>query len=151
MANLPAISLNDRQAEFVRHVLMGIAPHDAALKAGYSESAANVHRLLSATSVQVALEIGLRRKLHGELVPLAFNVLHKLITTGESERIQLDAAKIILDRGGFIPVKQSVAEEGEPEPEQMTTQQLHAKVEQLERELAERATPIAPSEDPTSW
>lgn len=151
MAGLPALRLNDRQDAFVRAVLDGLAPKEAARVAGYSVGNATVSSLLSAPQVQYALEIGLRKQLHGELVPLAFNVLRKLVTEGESERVRLDAAKIILDRGGFVPVKQSVTEEGEREPEQMTTEQLHARIEQLEREIGERAKVIAPSDEPDTW
>jgi phage terminase small subunit len=154
MAALPAISLNDRQAAFVEALLSGSPPKLAAEQAGYSLAGANITRLLSAPQVQAAIEIGLRKKLHGELVPLAFSVLQRILSDDSGkygERVQLDAAKIALDRGGFIPVKQSVIDDGEQAPEQMTTDQLHAMVERLEREIGERAKVIAPSDDPSAW
>lgn len=151
MAALPAIRLTDRQAAFVEEILMGKDAYSAAKASGLAATSASINRLLSAPHVLAAIEIGLRKRLHGQLVPLAFNVLHKLITSGESERVQLDAAKIVLDRGGFVPVKQSVADADETEPEHMTTDQLHARIAELEREIGERAKVIEPSEPESAW
>jgi hypothetical protein len=152
LAQLPSISLTDKQAQFVERILSGETPTNAAKLSGLSVTSTT--RLLSAPNVLAAIEIGLRKQLHGELVPLAFAVFKRILTAEPgtiSERVQADVAAKILDRGGFVPVKQSVAEDGEREPAQMTTQELLAKVEELEREIAERATPIAPSDGPEDW
>jgi phage terminase small subunit len=142
MSELVKINLSEQQAAFVAAICEhGLDPKEAARLAGYSEAAEAARRLLRAPAILHALELGLRRKLHGELVPLAFGVLDKLLRDADSDRVRLDAARVVLDRAGFVPAKQA-APAGEREPEAMNTRELHALIERLERELGNRATPV---------
>lgn len=116
----------------------------AARVAGYAANAQTVARLLSIPSVQMALEIGLRRKMT-ELVPLAFAAAERVLRNQEGAyggHELLSAAKLVLDRAGYVPAKKAKIDEDEREPEQMSTDELHAMLERLEREIGERAAPI---------
>jgi len=138
------VRLNDKQASFIEAIESGNDPRAAARIAGYANPTQDANRLLRAPAVQFALELSLRRKLHGELAPLAFQVIERILRNDEGnfgERVQLDAAKLALDRAGFVPLK-GEAQAGEREPEQMTTGELHQLVERLERELGQRAAPV---------
>lgn len=142
MNAIAKINLTDKQATFVAGVIKGLEPAAAAREAGFSAPALDAWRLLRAPAVLHAVELGLRKKLHGELVPLAFKTLTKLVQEADSDRVRLDAARIILDRAGFVPLKHTVNPD-DREPEAMSTTELHALIERLERELGDRAAPVS--------
>jgi len=149
---LPAtISLNDRQTTFVQVILSGTADSavEAARLAGYANPSSDGYRLLQVPTIQAAIEQELRRRLAGELAPLAFRFLEAVLRDKEAkfgERVRLDAAKLLIDRAGYVPPRQSESTAGEAkEPEQMTTQELHDLVIRLDQEIMDRAV-VVPSE-----
>lgn len=146
MTTLPATRLTEKQADFIEHVLSGLEPIVAAKRAGYGNEHDAAKRLLRAPAILYAVEIGLRQKLHGELVPLAFKTLQELVQSADSDRVKLDAAKTILHSGGFGPAKQTVRAD-EREPEAMSTGELHALIARLERELGDRSMPVSGTVD----
>lgn len=141
-SNLPAMRLNEKQAAFVAAVSRGLPMQEACQVSGYARN--GYIALLRSPAVLAALELELRRVLHGQLVPLAFQVIENILKNPEaSERVRLDAARMVLDRGGFAPLKQQDST-SEREPEAMSTSELHALIAQLERELGDRAKPVTP-------
>jgi len=129
---------------------MGLPPKLAHKKAGYAESDGNYNQVLAVPVVQAAIEIELRRELHGKIAPLALATLYEILRNRDkkySERIRLDAAKIALDRAGFVPPKQSTPGSEDKAPEAMSTAELQALVDKLTHELGDRAKPIEPAED----
>lgn len=146
MNAIAKINLTDKQATFVSGIIKGLEPEAAARDAGFSAPRLDAWRLLRAPSVLYAVDLGLRKKLHGELVPLAFKTLIALVQNADSDRVKLDAAKIILDRAGFVPAKQATSHD-DREPEAMSTTELHALIERLERELGDRAAPVGETVD----
>jgi hypothetical protein len=90
----------------------------------------------------------LTRTLRGELAPLALSFCRKVLKDdGElfGETTRREVAKMVLDRAGFVPPRQTTAGASEEkDPEQMTAEELHATCARLEAELAGRARDVTP-------
>lgn len=91
------------------------APTQAAKEAGYAEASARVaaSRNLSNPKIQEYLHIKVMDAMGG-MVPAALGAINKIITSGKSELVKLQAAQDVLDRAGYKPVeKKAVMAQGE--------------------------------------
>jgi hypothetical protein len=142
-------SLTDRQAIFVQAILAGSTPRAAAIEAGYPDRPVAYRQVMESPAVRAAIEAGIRAELVTEHAPAAFRFLARVLRDENfGERARVDAAKILVDRAGFLP-RQTVAVAAEDkDPDQMTTEELHALVERLGHELAGRARDITPRSEP---
>lgn len=77
-----------------------------------------------------------------ELVPLAFAALRRCVQETAPFKVQLDAAKAILNRGGFPEQLARVDPVDGEAIEQMTREELHTFVKSAEAKLAELATQV---------
>ena len=86
---------------FIENVAYGLPTRDAAIKAGYPEkSASSKGRSLAvdhATAIDKAVATRIGRK-----QGFALNIIVDLANNAENERVRLDAAKDILNRGAHV-------------------------------------------------
>lgn len=97
-----AVSLTDKQAEFVRQVAQGVSRVKAAELAGYEHPGVEPSRLLALPHIQAALKREHARILSSELAPLAIGRLKGLLqskTTSDSNVIK--AADLVLKAAGL--------------------------------------------------
>lgn len=83
------------------------------------------------------------------LVPLALAALERALQPTAPLRLQIDAAKIVADRGGFPARPAHERADGDKAVEQMTREELYAfvkageaKIAEAESKLAELAMPV---------
>lgn len=140
--SLAGAQLHATHRVLVRELSRGESLGTAALRAGIGQAA--VQAAIRLPHVAAAIEAELQRVLQSEIAPAAFAFLRRVVASDKfGERVRVDAAKILLDRAGFTPIKRG-EDKDIKDPDQMTTDELHRMVSQLERELSERATPITP-------
>lgn len=102
----------------------------------------------AATSPQ--FQAALRLKISAELLTdaaVSRRLLRKVVIDRKSatkDRIQ--AARILTGLGGFVPPKAAEQGKAPTSPAEMTSEQLRSQVEEIERELSQRAEPVTPSE-----
>lgn len=74
---------------------------------------------------------------------LARRVLVALLSDDKvPPRARIDAARIVLDRAGFVPPRAAPAEAREREPHEMSADELRALIDRLSSQLADKATPV---------
>lgn len=154
---IAAAGFDARQLAFLSAIVDGNTISDSEMKAGYAKNAG--YPLLRTPAAQAAIEAALRRKLSTEAAPVALRSLISLARSSESERIRVDAAKILLDRAGFVPPTR-LATSGDVEKQltEMSQDELHdvmakheKEIDRLEAELAARAVQVnAPNQTDTS-
>src|SRR6266566_7061884 len=114
----------------------------AAKDAGYTGTTLRIAhiQLLGAPRVAFAIAMAARRRL-ARAVPMALNTLEYLVQNAQSEKVKLDASKAILDRAGLVPPAPPKDDSNTPEAplHELSYEALRAKVEQFEKELADRA------------
>ncbi|MBL26157.1 MAG: hypothetical protein CMM50_01205 [Rhodospirillaceae bacterium] len=124
----------------------------AARVAGYSDkSAAEIGRqLLEKPHVCTAIEEANRAQVSGTLATKAIDVLRQVIDDPDANlRIRVDAAKTILDRGGFAAAKAEAPDASrspEKAPSEMTLEELEAYIQDGRKRLAEMDATIQPHE-----
>jgi phage terminase small subunit len=111
--------LTDQQKAFVReYVRNGGSGADAARAAGYSAArpAQQAHDLLALPHIQEAIHREQARLIGGGLASKAVEVVQRILhdaalaDTVSGQKLQLEAAKTVLDRAGHIAPKASEAE-----------------------------------------
>jgi hypothetical protein len=162
-----ALQLTTQQQSFVREIVAGRRPDDAARAAGYTGDLwSKTRTLLHQTSVATAIRLEINRLLIVEAAPLAYRVLVELASDkAVPSAIRRAAARDLLDRSGFIPPKASSPDSGPEKPlSDMSSDELRGLVDRLESELGARAVPVEPpspgdnaqhigppSDKPLSW
>ena len=145
----PALAgLDERQRRFVREIVSGRSIIDSARAAGYGESVA--YRVRRQPAVAAAIEAELYFRLRTEAAPLALDTVIDLVKNATSERVKLDASRVILDRAGFVPPTKTASDDGQQKQlADMSQEELkaamdktEAEIDQIEAELAARATPV---------
>jgi phage terminase small subunit len=141
------------QAAFVRQLLMGSGnPTAAARAAGYAEPAVSAHLNLQVPAVLEAIGLEIRRRLHGELAPLAIGFMRAVLEDESGkygERVKADITKMALDRAGFVPPRLAPSSAGEAKtPDQMTTAELHAMAAELDNQIQSRAVLVEQVSEP---
>lgn len=137
--------LTAMQAEFVRHVSLGLEPSQAVTLSGYSSAKvhARAHDLLHAPHVLAAIHTEIRNKLVAG-APIALAVIERLIKDDTTPpKIRLDAAKTLLDRAGHIAPR-AILDKGTHELSlhEMSIADLRQLADRLEGEIAGRAEDI---------
>jgi phage terminase small subunit len=140
---LPAISLSDRQAAFVKAILSGLKSTQALEIAGYAPHPSAASRLLSVPEVQAALEIGMRRRLQASAL-VSLEVLENLRDGAASEQVRFAAAKALLDRAGYVPARHAKADPNDKAPSERSVAEMLAEVDRLQGELASRVRDVSP-------
>lgn len=157
MPSLPAYAdhlqgLTDKQADFVRHLARYGDKMAAAAAAQYSQPETEAWRVVRLPQVQTALAAEMKRVLLAEGAPLAFSRLYAILRDSKTApKDTIAAARIIIDRAGFVPPSQSAGDHGGEKPlEAYSAEELRAKLDQVEAQLANRAKEVSapkPAED----
>ncbi len=139
MAGVPAKSglSPSVQRDVIWWLAKGHGIEDAARRAGLPSSAA-LYRLKRTTAFADDLRAALRDRLGTELAPKAIKILEEIMSDANvSARVRVDAAKAILDRGGFSAAE-SAADAAKPPGDLMnyTVAQLNAIIADCERKEA---------------
>lgn len=145
--------LTAMQEAFAREIVNGSDTVAAATKCGYADPVGDAWRAMRTPAVVSAIQFLLAQELCGRLAPLAFKFCRQVLEdeNGDrfSPRIRADVAKTVIDRAGFTPPKQSVAQSPEDKaPEEMTESELRETCARLEAELAGRARDVTPVDSP---
>jgi hypothetical protein len=141
--------LTDLQRAFVGYVVEGIPPSEAAAAAGYAPANAGVQasQLMRKAHVQTALLVETRRRF-AALAPVALEVLRKIMSDDTAPKgVRVDAAKAVLDRGGFPALRTSEGSGGGRGLNEMTIDELREFVAKGEAELCEHARLIGPGSE----
>lgn len=141
MTALAYLGLTDKQEAFVLAVVEGLHPGDAARRAGYSPATADVQarQILAKPHVHAAI-LRQARQRFAQLVPMALGVLETVMTSDKAPMgARVDAAKAILDRGGFPAMRVPDGAGGERSLNELSADELRAFVARGEAELASRA------------
>lgn len=135
--------LSDRVQEFVKHFTetsdcIG-KPEPAALAAGYSPSCAGSmgRQLLKDPRVQAALRDANMALMGGDLTTLSLQRLRQILERDDVHpKVHLDAAKVVLDRAGYVAPKAADPDDGQPkEPSDMSQAELEGFIRQKELAL----------------
>lgn len=134
--------LTDAQKAFSRALLSGMPPDQARSIAGYADTVSPTG-LLANPRIRHAVQEGLRARLAGA-APMALETLIQLLGCKSHPRVQLEAARAILDRAGHVaPRPETLGQERDTRPVHMLTRdELAERIAALSRELSDRATPI---------
>jgi len=112
-----------------------------------------ISRLTGLTPSQVRYAVtspqfqaALKARVGAELVTdasMARRYLRRVLVDPKQSTVnRLQAGRLLLDRGGFVPPKASEQVRNPTNPAEMTSDQLRRQVEEIERELSQRAEPI---------
>jgi hypothetical protein len=134
------VKLTDQQFEFVTKftsvpAAIGNAS-EAARQAGYSaRSAAEIGRqLLEKPHVQTAIREANQRLISGQIATKAVALLERVIDDALAPiKVRVEAAKTILDRGGFGAAPAGLNDEDGKHPSEMTEAQLYARIERFRK------------------
>lgn len=149
MSSLVDNHLTDLQRAFVGYVVEGIPPSQAAMAAGYAPANASVQasQLMRKPHVQTALLVETRRRF-AALAPVALEVLRTIMNDNTAPKgVRVDAAKAVLDRGGFPAMRVPEAAGGGRSLNEMSNEELREFVAKGEAELCERAKLIGPGSE----
>ncbi len=144
----PLYNLTAQQARFVRRVVAGCTPAQAAESAMYSCSETSSFAsigdyLTSVPQIILAIRAELARAMRTEGASTSYAFLLDTVRDTAAPRgARVDAAKTILDRAGYIAPKAEAAAPGEKMLGEMTQAELLQVINECEGELAGRATPV---------
>ena len=148
MAKPPGVAngqLTDKQSAFVReYVSNGCQQTEAARAAGYADPGRQAWALMRIEYVQLAIQRETRMALSGDLSALATHRLRQILGSDDTEpKLWLDAAKVVLDRGGFVAPKAADASSNSlKELNEMSVDELTAYLVKAKSEAAQRAIPV---------
>lgn len=152
MANVAKLEngLTPQQHDFVKAILAGSRPSDAATRARFAEPSVAAYRLMHLPAVQVAIHQGVQRKLQQEAAA-SLNVLIEIRDDAKAPaRVRADVGKWLLNLAGHVAP--TTRGDGTPEKQlaEMSPDELHAYIERnqkeidrLEGELAARAKDVS--------
>lgn len=138
--------LTEQQKVFVReYVRNGGSGADAARAAGYAASrpAQQAHDLLALSHIQEAIHREQSKLIGGDLASKAVEVVHRILHDDAlagsvaGQKLQLEAAKTVLDRAGHIAPKASEPEMiGDKPLTEMSLEELEAFIRRGQAALA---------------
>lgn len=130
-----------REEAFISLVCDGKPVQDAAEEAGYSRAYGST--LAKRPKIQQEIYRRIATFFTSEAAPRAAKFLFDVVTDDKAPaKVRLDAAKDILNRAGFMPHSKDEKASDRKELNEMTPDELRAKIGQIEGELADRATPV---------
>lgn len=135
------VNLPDSYRKFVICVSRGMTNEAASSEAGFSPSTGS--QLVRRPEIMAAIHQEVARLIRVEGAPVAFKVLLDIAKDVTAPKgVRVDAAKTLLSRAGHVEPRAEQAKPDEVPMNEMTQDQLHSLVNQLEGELAARAKPI---------
>jgi len=148
MSALMQVDLTEMQAAFVAHVVSGVEPAKAAPLAGYANDGSIVASgLMRNPRVLAAIHFETARRISA-LAPVAVGVLETIAKDETAPKgVRVDAAKTLLDRAGHLPPK--IAGDGRSgrTPAEMSTDELRALADELQRTIEDRAKLVRPQDE----
>jgi phage terminase small subunit len=141
-------NLNERQARFVAGVMRGEKIEDAYENAGYEEKGRNAEfgarTLLHRPAIVAAIHSEISRQLTVDARDARRVAVQMMNDPAVSDRVRADLAVKLLRLGGHVEPRSMPEETRHDKPlHEMTTEELRARAEQLEGEIASRARPIS--------
>jgi DNA-binding CsgD family transcriptional regulator len=132
--------LTEQERIIARLISEGLSPVDISHRTGYTIDAVYWHS--RKPSVTAAVRIFIERQLVSD-AGAARAVLRQLLDDPTvNGRVRADCARILLDRGGFVPPKAKEREGDDIALSEMNPDQLRSYVARAQRELADRAKPV---------
>lgn len=145
MKELATRQLTDMQAAFVLHLAeTGDESLSAAMAGSTRANPAHAAReMLALPHVLAALHIEVRKRIVS-LAPLALSVVQKIVEDPlGNAKTRLDAAKILLERAGFVAPKPAAERPADVPLHEMTVEKLRELAGRLEDEIAGRAKDVS--------
>jgi hypothetical protein len=134
--------------EALYHYAKGVTPAEACKKSGANPNAFDLY--LRSEPAGHALRQVMRGVIETEYAPAGFSFLHSAVhDTDMPARCRIDAAKIIVDRAGYVASPPTKDEAGR-DLQEMSVSELEALIRKLESErgvAAKDVTPETPVED----
>jgi phage terminase small subunit len=144
MRALTVHTLTPMQQRFVEVMVQSGDQVRAAEVAGYAFSSAGAD-LARNPKIQRAIAEGIASRLLTEGAPIAYALLAEVVRDkAVSARVRVDAAKTILDRGGFVPPKAAEPGGMEKTVTEMSRDELRAFITIAENHLANAAVDVTP-------
>lgn len=142
------LDLTEMQAAYVAHVVSGIEPAKAATLAGYANDGSIVaSELMRNPRILAAIHYETARRI-GALAPVAVSVLETIANDDTAPKgVRVDAAKTLLDRAGHLPPKAASEGGSGRTPAGMSTEELRALADELQRTIEARAKPVQSLEE----
>ena len=137
--------MTDMQRAFVANLVENGGNMTAAAEAaGYKDAKVSGWRTARLPHVQTAVQAEIRRALGTDLSTLALGVVRGILEDVTMEpKIRLDAAKVALDRGGYVaPKAADASSDGLRELHEMSVQELESYIAKTKHEAAQRALPV---------
>ncbi|MEQ9416649.1 MAG: hypothetical protein RJQ08_03800 [Salinisphaeraceae bacterium] len=134
--------LTDKQRTYAELVATGVERDRAADLAGYAPGSGALVTIETNSKVQAAVAALTAARLQSA-APAALALIERFVRDEQlAPKIRLDAAKDLLNRGGYLPPRQVDAAIGGKSQNEMSSDELRAFVDQAEKTLAERARPV---------
>lgn len=135
--------MTDKEARFVGHLAHTGNATYAAKMAGYAHASQKGALKSHDPALAEAVRKEQARRLSGELLPLALNLLEKVLTDEqEATRNRITAAQTVLKYSLGLTGDRADAKE----PHEMTTDELQARIDALRRVQADKAKPVIDAE-----
>jgi len=108
-------------------------------------SSVTVWRVVATPEFQAALQSRVRARLAIDAID-ALEYLGKVVRDpSQATTNRVAAAKLLAERAGYVAPKAAEQAKNATSPAEMTNEQLLRHVEEIERELSQRAQPVTPS------
>jgi phage terminase small subunit len=137
--------MTDMQRAFVSNLVENGGNMTAAAEAaGYKDAKVSGWRTARLPHVQTAVQAEIRRSLSTDLSTLALGVVRGILEDPTMEpKIRLDAAKVALDRGGYVaPKAADASNDGLRELHEMSVDELQRFIDRAKSERANSAQVI---------
>lgn len=136
---IAAGGLTAQQEAFVAARMMGKTSEEAMAESGYAPT--DLPRILRDSAISGAIESGIRALATHRALD-AFHLITQPKRLAPSDRVAVEAAKAVLAIAGHVGPSRSVARERTTNLADLDSEGLRALVDQLQGELAMRATPV---------
>ena len=133
--------MTEKQIALVNGIVAGKNPAQAVRDAGYSDK--TQFHVISTPAIMDAIRERTGQMLQ-QLAPRAVMVAAELMESDTAtDKIRLDASRLVLDRAGYIAPKAPEAQQiGEKALHEMTRQELAERAARLQKEISDRAAPV---------
>lgn len=108
-------------------------------------SRVTVWRVVSSPEFQAALQNRTRARLQVDAVDALDYLASVVRDPSQATTNRVNAARMVAERAGYVPPKAAEQARNATNPAEMTSEQLRRQVEEIERELSQRAEPVTPS------
>jgi len=142
--------ISKRHEVFIEGLLAGEGLTKAGKKAGFTTPSRDAAPIIVAPAVRAHIRKRMRGRLEAEGAPAAYVLLFNTMTDeSEDKRLRVDIAKFLYQTAGYTPPKALEPErDGDKAASEMSSEELRKFIEDGERELAERATPVIEAAQP---